>query len=69
MFCRILKYGKGYIMTETTCLMRKFPFPNPDAPPDDDPWWFIFRPDTTKEVVIIDLACNMESKLDYNGTG
>ena len=50
---RILKYGKGYIMEQTTLLTQNFPFPNTEE--DPDPWEFIFRPDTTKEIVIKDV--------------
>lgn len=51
---RILKYGKGYIMEQTTLLSYSFPFPETDS--DSDPWDFIFCPDTTKELVIKDVA-------------
>ena len=47
---RFLKYGKGYIMEETTHLNH--PFEPPKEKPEDDEWWFIFRPDTPKQVVI-----------------
>lgn len=50
---RILKYGKGYIMEQTTLLTQNFPFPNTEG--DPDPWEFIFRPDKTKEIVIKDV--------------
>ena len=50
---RILKYGKGYFMEETTLLMEKFPFPKSEG--DSDPWKFIFRPDESKEIVIKDV--------------
>lgn len=46
---RVLKYGKGYIMEETTLITKKF---QPAREKKDDPWDFIFRPDTAKEVVI-----------------
>ena len=49
---RVLKYGKGYIMEQTTLLTHKFPIPEEDS----DRWKFIFRPDKAKEVVIIDVA-------------
>ena len=52
---RVLKYGKGYIMEETTELTKTFP-PAPDTEGEEDPWDFIFRPDTTKEIVIYDVA-------------
>lgn len=45
---RVLKYGKGYIMEQTTLLTHRF-----QEKEDPDPWEFIFRPDTAKEVVII----------------
>lgn len=51
---RILKYGKGYIMEDTTLLTERFPFPETK---ERDPWNFIFRPDTCKEIVIKDLKC------------
>lgn len=51
---RVLKYGKGYIMEQTTLLTYQFPFPAKEE--DPDPWEFIFRPDTTKEIVIKDVA-------------
>ena len=50
---RFLKYGKGYIMEETTHL--EHPFEPPKEKPEDDEWWFIFRPDTPKQVVILTL--------------
>ena len=50
---RILKYGKGYFMEETTLLTKTFPFPETEDHPD--PWEFIFRPDETKEIVIKDM--------------
>ena len=50
---RVIKYGKGYTMEETTKLTQKFPFPETEE--DPDPWEFIFRPDTTKEIVIKDV--------------
>ena len=50
---RILKYGKGYFMEETTLLMKEFPFPKSES--DSDPWKFIFRPDQSKEIVIKDM--------------
>ena len=50
---RVLKYGKGYIMEQTTILKKFFPFPETED--DPDPWEFIFRPDTTKEIVIKDV--------------
>ena len=50
---RVLKYGKGHIMEQTTLLTQSFPFPETEA--DPDPWDFIFRPDTTKEIVIKDV--------------
>ena len=50
---RILKYGKGYFMEETTLLMKEFPFPKSEG--DPDPWKFIFRPDQSKEIVIKDM--------------
>ena len=49
---RVLKYGKGYIMKETTLLTHSFPFPA-EKEKDLDPWEFIFRPDTAKEIVVI----------------
>lgn len=49
---RVLKYGKGYIMEQTTLLTHEFPFPEEDS----DPWKFIFRPDKAKQVVIIDVT-------------
>ena len=49
---RVLKYGKGYIMEQTT--LCEFPFEEKEE--DPDPWEFIFRPDTTKEIVIKDVA-------------
>ena len=51
---RVLKYGKGYIMEETTLLMQRLPFPKKEE--HWDPWEFIFRPDTTKKIVIRDVA-------------
>ena len=51
---RILKYGKGYIMEETTLLTQQFPLPQKNV---QDPWNFIFSPDTVKEVAIKDLKC------------
>lgn len=56
---RIRKYGKGYIMEETTLLMEYFPFPETKV---RDPWNFIFRPDTCKEIVIKELKCNNDFK-------
>ena len=53
---RILKYGRGYIMEETTLLTERFPFPQKNSN-DQDPWNFIFRPDTYKEIAIKDLKC------------
>jgi len=50
---RILKYGKGYFMEETTLLTEKFPFPETED--GADPWQFIFRPDVTKEIAIKDV--------------
>lgn len=50
---RILKYGKGYFMEETTLLTKSFPFPKTED--EADPWQFIFRPDVTKEIVIKDV--------------
>lgn len=50
---RVLKYGKGYIMEQTTLLTKPFPFPETEG--EEDPWDFIFRPDTTKEIVIKDV--------------
>jgi len=50
---RVLKYGKGYIMEQTTLLKKSFPFPETEE--DPDPWEFIFRPDTAKEIVIKDV--------------
>lgn len=50
---RVLKYGKGYVMEQTTLLTKSFPFPEQEG--DSDPWGFIFRPDTTKEIVIKDF--------------
>ena len=47
---RCLKYGKGYIMEETTHL--EYTFDPPKEKPQDDEWWFIFRPDTPKMVQI-----------------
>jgi len=47
---RVLKYGKGYIMEQTTLLTDRFPFPEKED--DPDPWEFIFRPDTAKEIII-----------------
>lgn len=49
---RILKYGKGYVMEETTLLTEQFPFPEKKG---QDPWNFIFRPDTYKEISIKDM--------------
>lgn len=49
---RVLKYGKGYIMEQTTLLKLTLPLPKEDS----DPWEFIFRPDIAKEVVIIEVA-------------
>ena len=54
---RILKYGKGYIMEETTLLTEQFPFPQKKS---QDPWDFIFRPDTYKEIVVKELKCKTE---------
>ena len=51
---RIIKYGKSYIMEETTLLTEHFPFPETK---ERDPWNFIFRPDICKEIVIKDLKC------------
>ena len=51
---RVLKYGKGYIMEQTTLLTKSFPFPKTEQ--DPDPWEFIFRPDTPKEIVIKDVG-------------
>ena len=51
---RILKYGKGYIMEETTLLTQQFPLPQKNV---QDPWNFIFSPDTVKKVAIKDLKC------------
>ena len=51
---RILKYGKGYIMEETTLLTQQFPLPQKNV---QDPWNFIFSPVTVKEVAIKDLKC------------
>ena len=48
---RILKYGKGYFMEETTILESRFPKTDGDI----DPWEFIFRPDQSKEIVIKDV--------------
>ena len=48
---RFLKYGKGYIMEETTHLKQDFGAPK--EKPEDDKWWFIFRPDTPKQVMIL----------------
>ena len=50
---RVLKYGKGYIMEQTTLLTQSFPFPKTEEEPD--PWDFIFRSDTTKQIVIKDV--------------
>lgn len=50
---RCLKYGKGYIMEETNHLTH--PFEPPKEKLEDDEWWFIFRPDTPKQVVILTL--------------
>lgn len=50
---RILKYGKGYFMEETTLLTKMFPFPKTED--EDDPWQFIFRPDVTKEIAMKDV--------------
>lgn len=50
---RVLKYGKGYIMEQTTLLTQSFRFPKREE--ELDLWDFIFRPDTTKEIVIKDL--------------
>lgn len=50
---RVLKYGKGYIMEQTALLTQSFPFPKTEE--ESDPWDFIFRPDTTKEIVIKDV--------------
>lgn len=50
---RVLKYGKGYVMEQTTLLTKRFPFPEQEG--DSDPWGFIFRPDITKEIAIKDL--------------
>ena len=41
-------------MEETTLLTEHFPFPENK---ENDPWSFIFRPDTCKEIVIKDLQC------------
>lgn len=46
------KYGKGYVMEETTLLTEQFPFPEKKG---QDPWNFIFRPDTYKEISIKDM--------------
>ena len=52
---RILKYGKGYFMEETTLLTTtNSAFQKREG--DADPWEFIFRPDETKEIVIKDVA-------------
>ena len=50
---RILKYGKGYIMEQTTLLTQSFPFTETEG--ESDPWDFIFRPDTTKVIIIRDV--------------
>lgn len=55
---RILKYGKGYFMEETTLLTQKFPFPKSEG--ESDRWKFIFRPDESKEIVIKDVDCIKE---------
>ena len=52
---RFLKYGKGYIMEETTHL-EQGAFGPPKEKPEDDEWWFIFRPDTPKQVMILTLG-------------
>ena len=51
---RILKYGKGYFMEETT-LLETVESLFPETKDDNDPWKFIFRPDESKEIVIKDV--------------
>ena len=51
---RILKYGKGYFMKETTLLETEESL-FPKTKDDNDPWKFIFRPDESKEIVIKDV--------------
>ena len=48
---RVLKYGKGYVMEETT-LMTYLKFPKPQE--TDDEWSFLFDPQVSKIIKIVE---------------